>query len=341
MLPSLQGDFQLPSHLELDQLVYNVELLETWRSKDLITCSAIWFLDEERRRISPLYVKSDQISDLNMLNNISNRELIKKSRENLFSYPISNLESNIVISFFFDPSCEPRYCRIWNSLYDDSSSLRRFKISLGDSPIITWEVPLKYGTEVSLVHNTPLSLKTKQTLSQIFVEQQRKHPIHDSLGALPIRRVHSISFKFLRNYGDKDMFGFNGMEILDENGTPFTSHDIEEIFFENTIDFTNPTSIIQKDSITGTFSDPFLMQVSDPYQQPKMLIKLKKSKYVSGIEFYNLVIPGHNDIGIKLATVSLDNEQYWVGRFPKSSSKHIYLADSHSKEENSNSILCE
>lgn len=322
-----------------EPLIYNIEFLSTWGSSEQISCAAIWFLDDSRRRIEPTLIKCEQIPDYDIYNKLTNPSLIKEfNNKDTFRYSLKELNENIVICFYFDPNCEPRYLRIWNPTFGDNTSLRMFKVSLGRENILTWEVPMGYGTEVSLVHNTPLSLKSKQTISQIFLDQKRQEVIDDH-GYLPIKKSNTISLHFLKNYGDPLLFGLMGIEILNEKMQPYKFSDIENIFLENTIEFTDPATLFSKDCTTNEFSVPFIIQLSDSAKQPRLIIKMKKPSYVCCIKIFNANIPGHNDIGVKYASLTVDKNQVWIGKFNKSMLNTIWVSDKPKQEESQDSVL--
>ncbi|EAY12580.1 hypothetical protein TVAG_154310 [Trichomonas vaginalis G3] len=312
---------------KIEPIVYNVEFLQSWSSTSEISCSSVWFLDEQRFRIQPMLIKSNYPIDQDMLNKVSDNTLIKTQSINGLKYTYGEKKyENLILTFYFTPFAEPRFCRVWNSPSTSASSVKRFKISLGYTEIVQGEVPQDYGTEVSLIHYRPMSLRSKLQISQVFIDYYRT-PVIDKYGAVPLIKHDSIVFEFLKNYGADKMFGLNGIELFDKNLELIPPSDISEIYLEGTINFTNPLTLVNRDEKTGEFSNPFMMEVLKSDICPKIRIEFKEPKVISFVRFFNAKIAGYNNIGIKICRIKIDENNSFVIKFGKSEVVETALND--------------
>lgn len=311
-----------------DCIIYNFEFLSTWGSSNEVSCSSIWFLDAGRRRTKPIAIKSEEISDQRLLSLLYDASLIKSDSQKTFCYQFSkNGTCHALISFYFRPEDEPAYCRIWNTPDGNDTSLKDFKIFIGNNEIVRKEVPINFGIEVSLDNAIRLSRQMKQKISQDYL-LALKPTLKDDFGTFPMMQFNRISLTFHSNHGSKSLFGINGLEIFDESHNRIKDEDISFWKVKNTISHTNLRNIFQPNEKTGSYSDPFVMEVGNLDEYPKLVLNLNYPRVIGLIRIYNAKISGYNHIGIEKCTIKLGNSLKIHKKFAKSDTVDVWLTDS-------------
>jgi hypothetical protein len=306
--------------------LYTIQILSNWGDNKRVSCSAIWFLDENRLQIIPIKIRSTPFSSQNNLQQLSDRVLLKTDDREIWSekWPPDDYRC-ITIIYSLPINRTPSSVRIWNTLSSGKSGVKDVVVMHNDEILYKGEIPCQYGTDIKLLqHSHRISIgeiaNSISPLCHAFSSLQypKKERVADDYGYWPLRQTKRIEILFLSNYGNEESVGLNALDIYDENYEPIEIDDIDDFLVENSKSFTDPSKLFKLQKETCNENDMFLMNVKwEEHRIPILTILMKKPKIISQIVFWNYNYIGKLNAGVNHAIIKIDKKYVWVGKVRK------------------------
>ena len=306
--------------------LYTVEIYSNWGNPQRMSCSAIWFLDENRLRIKPIKIRSFPECGQDNLMKLSDHILLKNSESDVWSVPWPVDEYKYyTLGFLLPANKKPYSCRIWNTVSSGDSSIREVVVQHNADTLFKGEIPMSYGADIRLIEprhefSSAAVSKSMLMINQMFMSTPKLEKLqpNDKFGLWPLTQTKRIDILFLTNHGNKEYVGLNAIDLFDENYDPIEMDQIEDVLVENSKNFTNPAGLFKAIKETTEENDMFIMSVKwEEKQTPTISIILKKPRIISQLVFWNYNYNKKLDAGINHTTVKINKKVVWIGKVRK------------------------
>jgi len=304
--------------------VVTVKLFSNWGDLKEIRCSSILLLDEARLPIPVIQVSSVPSLPQATLSSLFDRVLVKTSSKDIFSapWPSSDYDS-ISIIFIIASTAKPRYLRVWNPNDRPKTSVKSLSVLMGSKVCATGEIPEGFGIDVQLALTQDIQASTSiAILAELFPQFAPEKSIYDKYGAFPIAKAKSLTIDVLSNWGDDVYFGFNYINIYNEDNSPIPWSEIEFVHIYNCLNYSDPSMLFKERVDNIDFTTMFIGEGRWSTGKPSIQISFKQAVKVTAVEIMNF--NAHNrslKIGIKDIKIKNGQRLIWLGRIKQGVAK--------------------
>ena len=322
--------------------VFTISIKSNYGNKFLVTCSSIWFLDKNKRKIQPIKIKCPQSTiqnpTINTTDYLADLTLLKTNISEMWKVDISQGQPHqIDIYFFFAEGTKPEFVRIWNGQNADDTSVHEIEIQNSSKEILfNGIVPKSYGIDAKLKYPEAQNAFERINSLALFYDflypnRDDEKKLTDKFGTLPLKPCKSMTIKILQNWGHQTMVGLNALEIYDEQKHEILPDSITEIDISDAPNFNDPMKLFKENKLADTMYSMFIMMLPNQQQQPKaamfptIVIHFKEPVFISSASIYNYN-GGDPSVGVKYCSISLDSEIVWRGKIRRANKVHgMYL----------------
>ena len=297
-----------------------VKITSNWGDLNEISCSSILLLDENRLPIPIIKIKSTpNFSDL-ILNNLTNRILIKKDLNEIWStsWPPEN-NSFITFIFFFYFDYHPKFLRIWNQKECGLKSVKNVTVINDLKLVYKGEVPKGFGIDIQFIIQDSVEDLNTNLFDEFIQSTQKNLKLKDKYGIYPFYNIEILNFEIISNWGDELYFGIHSIDIFNLENKLISSEEIYQVICENCSPLSNPENLILPPK--SAYDDKEILICEgrfDDNNHPTIIVKFKIPIKISHIIIWNFDINNRSfKLGIKNIKIKTNNKILWSGRIPK------------------------
>ena len=292
-IPSARSFQGLLDNEEMEEVahVYVVEVLSNWGNKEMLTLSAIWFLDEEKHKIEPFDIKPIPFDPLLNMSKLNEKILMKTTTDQLFTVQlpqeVEEKKFSISFAFIFTEDQKPKFVRIWNASIADDTSVRFVKIYQRKQFLYQSEIPMNYGVDISLTNFQSDEHEGSHAFNGVHEHLNVVKDVVDKFGPIPIIPTKTISFTFMCSYGDPDFFGLNGIDFYDDELKKIPLSKIDKISITGTDKYSSVQSLFREGKQSYEKNDMFFGQFATKGQLPVLTVTFSEMMILSFVVIWN------------------------------------------------------
>ena len=323
-IPSARSFQGLLDNQEMEEVahVYVIEILSNWGNKEMLTLSAIWFLDEEKHKIEPFDIKPIPFDPLMNVSKLNEKLLMKTTTDQLFTVHLpqesEDQKFSISFAFIFPEDQKPKFVRIWNASIADDTSVRFVKIYQRKQFLYQTEIPMNYGIDISLTNFQAEGNDGSHAFTGVHKHLNVIKDVVDKFGPIPILPTKTISFTFMCSYADPDFFGLNGIDFYDDELKKIPASKIEKISIQGTDRYSSVQSLFRDGKQSYEKTDMFFGQYGPKGQLPVLNVTFTDMMILSFVVIWNY---NAADIERCVKYIKITNEEMQFTGFENSTRK--------------------